>query len=86
MLRHLSCAQVSTAQKAREIVSESRFPPRGIRGFGNPLTHTVWKTEPADYIPAANAEGGILVMAQIETKEAVENLESIAAVEGLGDF
>ncbi|EIM87667.1 Phosphoenolpyruvate/pyruvate domain-containing protein [Stereum hirsutum FP-91666 SS1] len=74
---------VSTPQKAREIVSESRFPPLGIRGFGNPLTHTVWKTTPAEYIPAANEDGGVFVVAQIETKEGVQNLEEIAAVDGL---
>ncbi|KAF8993609.1 Pyruvate/Phosphoenolpyruvate kinase-like domain-containing protein [Cyathus striatus] len=58
---------VSTAEKAAEIVADSRLPPVGRRGFGSPFS--------------ANEQ--ILVMIQIETKEAVENLDSIAKVDGL---
>jgi len=72
---------VSTAAKAREIVKESRFPPVGIRGFGNPFTPSLWNQSPGQYLTGANND--ILVIVQIETKEAVENLEEIASVDGI---
>ena len=73
---------MSTAEKAREIVSDSRFPPIGRRGFGSPFTHGIWGVTTSEYLESANRE--ILVMVQIENKEAVENVHAIAQVEGIG--
>jgi len=72
---------VNTPEKAREVVLDSKFPPTGRRGYGNPFTHTLWNQSFTDYIKQAN--DAILVMVQIETKEALENVEKIAAVEGV---
>ncbi|KAJ3498259.1 hypothetical protein NLJ89_g10240 [Agrocybe chaxingu] len=72
---------VSTAEKAKEVVSDCRFPPLGRRGFGSPFTHGIWGVSAADYLKAANDT--ILVMVQIENKEAVENVGEIAAVDGV---
>ncbi|KAI0259679.1 Pyruvate/Phosphoenolpyruvate kinase-like domain-containing protein [Gloeopeniophorella convolvens] len=72
---------VGTAAQAREIVADSRFPPVGRRGFGSMYTHGVWGMTPGEYLLAANA--AVLVMVQIETREAVDNVEEIAAVEGV---
>jgi len=72
---------VSSAEKAREIVLESKFPPFGKRGFGNPFTPSLWNQTFKEYISTAN--DNILLMVQIETKEAVENLEEIAGVQGI---
>ncbi|KAH8111412.1 Phosphoenolpyruvate/pyruvate domain-containing protein [Phellopilus nigrolimitatus] len=63
-----------TAADARDAVASVQYPPKGIRGFGPMYTHHVWG--------GLHAAG--LVLAQIETKEAVANLEEIAQVEGLG--
>lgn len=75
-------SQVSTAEKAREIVSDSKFPPAGRRGYGNPYTQDSWSVTPAEYLKTANQE--ILVMAQIETREGFENIKEIAEVDGIG--
>ncbi|KAL4068501.1 Pyruvate/Phosphoenolpyruvate kinase-like domain-containing protein [Scleroderma yunnanense] len=72
---------VSSAEKAKEIVSDCRFPPAGRRGYGNPFTHMAWSVGRADYLNKANEY--IMVIVQIENKEGVENLEQIAAVDGL---
>ncbi|KZS88653.1 Phosphoenolpyruvate/pyruvate domain-containing protein [Sistotremastrum niveocremeum HHB9708] len=72
---------VNNAAKAKEIVQDAKFPPAGRRGYGNPFTHTLWDQSFTDYIKQAN--DNILVMVQIETKEAVENVEEIAAVPGV---
>jgi len=74
--------KVSTAAKAREVVADSRFPPAGRRGFGSPFTHGTWGVTASEYLKTAN--DGILVMVQIENKEAVENLQEIAKVDGIG--
>ncbi|KAI0037159.1 Pyruvate/Phosphoenolpyruvate kinase-like domain-containing protein [Vararia minispora EC-137] len=72
---------VGTADKAREIVADSRFAPRGRRGFGSPHTPGVWSLSAAEYIQAATED--VLVIIQIETQEAVHNLEQIATVDGV---
>ncbi|KAF8891482.1 Pyruvate/Phosphoenolpyruvate kinase-like domain-containing protein [Gymnopilus junonius] len=72
---------VSTAEKASEVVADSLFPPGGRRGFGSPFTHGIWGVTVPEYLEAANKH--ILIMVQIETKEAVENVRAIAAVEGI---
>ena len=74
--------KVSTAEKAAEVVRDAKFPPKGRRGFGSPFTHGVWGVTTSEYLATANDE--TLVIVQIETKEAVDNLESIAQVDGIG--
>lgn len=76
--------KVSTAQKAEEIVSDSRFPPTGRRGFGSPFAPAHWGISASEYLSTANENENVLVMVQIETKEGFENVESIAGVDGLG--
>ncbi|KAF9445148.1 Phosphoenolpyruvate/pyruvate domain-containing protein [Macrolepiota fuliginosa MF-IS2] len=72
---------VSSAEKAREVVADSKFPPIGRRGFGSPFTHGTWNITMPQYLETANED--ILVMVQIETKEAVEKVQEIARVEGI---
>ncbi|KAF8157221.1 Pyruvate/Phosphoenolpyruvate kinase-like domain-containing protein [Crassisporium funariophilum] len=72
---------VSTAAKAREVVADSRFPPAGRRGFGSPFTHGTWEMTSTEYLKSANSS--ILVMVQIENKEAVDNVQEIAEVVGV---
>ena len=73
---------MSTVEKAKEVVADSRFPPVGRRGFGSPFTHGIWGVTKPGYLQSANQD--ILVMVQIENKEAVENVDAIAQVEGVG--
>ncbi|KIJ11083.1 hypothetical protein PAXINDRAFT_85053 [Paxillus involutus ATCC 200175] len=72
---------VSNADKAKEIVSDSRFPPGGRRGFGSPFTQGTWGITATEYLQSANDH--VTVMVQIETKEGVSNVEEIAAVDGI---
>jgi 4-hydroxy-2-oxoheptanedioate aldolase len=64
-------------------VLSAKFPPQGQRGFGSPFPqerfkHTLGST---DYLQQAN--DSILTMVQIETKEALENVQAIAEVPGI---
>lgn len=68
---------VNRAKDAKKAVSASRYPPDGLRGFGPRRAATVIP----DYVKNANRE--ILVIPQIETREAVENLDEIISTEGV---
>lgn len=71
---------VQTAEEARAAVAATRYPPQGIRGVA--VTHRANRFgRVKDYFTRANDE--ICVLAQIETGVALENLEAIAAVEGV---
>ncbi len=71
---------VKTAAEAEAIVSATRYPPEGRRGFG-PLRASQYTMDYPDYFAAANEN--ILVALILETKEALQNLEEIAAVPGI---
>ncbi|KAK2041258.1 HpcH/HpaI aldolase/citrate lyase family protein [Colletotrichum somersetense] len=72
-----------TAQEAKDLVQAAKFPPWGRRGFGSPLAMERFSPAPSmtEYLQQAN--DSLLTMVQIETKEALESVEDIAAVEGI---
>lgn len=72
------CPMVNTAEDAARLVSYTRYPPHGVRSFGP--GRAVFSAG-ADY--GQRAEDEILVFAMIETAEAMENLDAIAATPGL---
>ena len=73
---------VSTAEKARTLVDAVKFPPLGDRGLdGAGLDSDFILDGGESYIEAANRETFLVV--QIETPQAVENVDAIAAVEGV---
>ena len=69
---------VNTADDARKLVQYTRYAPQGGRSFGPVRAGLV---HGADYATAANAD--IIVFAMIETKQALDNLDAICAVEGI---
>ncbi len=68
---------VNTAEDARKAVAACKYPPKGIRGCG-PRRPSLYDSE---YRETADDE--ILILVQIETLEAVENVDEICAVEGV---
>ncbi|KAK7437714.1 hypothetical protein VKT23_018430 [Stygiomarasmius scandens] len=72
---------VSTAEKAKEIASDARYPPVGRRGFGGAYTHGNWGLTRGEYFK--NANDNVIVLVQIETAEAVKNVKEIAEVDGI---
>lgn len=73
---------VNDAEIAREVVRWGKFPPPGERGFN---TRSRGLNYGIDDVPTmlARANEHTHLIAQIETVEAVRNLEAICAVEGL---
>ena len=72
--------RIRTADEVKEAVALCRYPPDGIRGLG-PGRAGGYGVNMLDYAATANRE--IMVMIQVETVEAVENIEEIAAVPGV---
>ncbi len=70
---------VDTAEQARELVRCMRYPPQGIRGMA--ATRASGWGRNANYAKEANDQVCLLV--QAETREAIANLDEIAAVEGV---
>jgi 4-hydroxy-2-oxoheptanedioate aldolase len=72
---------VNTAEQARELVSAMRYPPHGIRGVGSAAARASRWGLRTDYVDRADDEVCLLV--QAETRQALENLEAICAVDGV---
>ncbi|KAF9640119.1 hypothetical protein BFW01_g11925 [Lasiodiplodia theobromae] len=71
-----------TADDARKLVSAAKFPPQGTRGFGSPFPMAKFSNQTtAEYLLQANE--ALVTIAQIETKEALANVNEIAAVPGV---
>ena len=72
----------STKEQAERIVRYSKYAPLGQRGFGGQMGHTDYKpVKAAEFMKEANEN--TLVVAQIETREAIENIDAILGVEGI---
>ncbi len=71
---------VNTADQARSIVSSCYFPPAGTRGHGAGLARAGGYGLKSGY--AASADADLLIMMQIETQQALDNIDDIAAVDG----
>lgn len=73
---------VDTAAQAEAVVRAARFPPRGDRGVGSTSRAGAWGAVSRDeYLRYGREE--VVVIAQIESAEAVANTTAIAAVDGL---
>ncbi len=70
---------VNTADDARRAVAAALYPPEGTRSWGP--SRRAMRGSAADYAREANRE--VVVLTQVETAQAVENLEEILSVEGL---
>ena len=73
---------VNSSEEAIKIVKSSKYPPEGIRGAGFGFAHDNYNNQnPLAYIQNANNE--LINIIQIETKFALENVESIAKINGV---
>jgi 4-hydroxy-2-oxoheptanedioate aldolase len=73
------CPMINTAADAKRLVDATRYPPLGARSFG-PLRARTYSDNPP-YHELANEH--VLVLPQIETMEAVQNLREILDVPGI---
>jgi 2-keto-3-deoxy-L-rhamnonate aldolase RhmA len=71
---------VNNAQEASVMVRVAKYPPQGERGIGYAPAN-MYGTRFYESVASANEETTLIC--QIESKEAVDNLESILAVDGV---
>lgn len=72
---------VESAAMARDLASATRYPPRGTRGVGSGLARSSRWNRYEDYLHAANETTCLLV--QVETADALAQVDEIAAVDGV---
>jgi len=77
--------RVRTRQDVEEIVRLTKFPPKGVKGFGASTCpagmYVGWQPDGRKQLDFFNSE--FVLGIQIETKEALENLEEILSVPGI---
>lgn len=71
---------ISTAAEAKAAVQAMRYPPRGIRGVAKFNRGAGFGGDFEEYY--AHAHERLLTVLQIETSEAIRNIDEIAAVDG----
>lgn len=79
------CPMINTPKDAESLVAACKYPPRGFRSFG-PIRAKYYggggTHGGGDYHNYANEE--TLVIPQIETRQAISNLDEILQVPGIG--
>ncbi|MET8986856.1 HpcH/HpaI aldolase/citrate lyase family protein [Nonomuraea wenchangensis] len=80
-VQNLLIPMVDTAEQAAEMVRAVEYPPHGVRGVGSALARASrWNRVP-DYLRTARTTISLFV--QIESAEAVENVEAIVSTPGV---
>ena len=74
---------VNNREDAEKAVSYTRYPPKGIRGAG-PRRCSTYGMRSKEYFDWAGKE--LLTVVQVETAEAVANIEEILSVDGVDVF
>ena len=73
---------VNSREAAEAVVAACHYAPRGIRGMAAPIVRAAgYGVDWQGYV--RDITENVLVICQVETREAVENADEIAAVEGL---
>jgi 2-keto-3-deoxy-L-rhamnonate aldolase RhmA len=71
---------VNSKEEAERLVRFSRYPPQGTRGAAGTRASR-YGLDFRNYLETANKE--ILIVAQIETKEALRNIDEILSIKGI---
>ncbi len=79
--RSIMVPMINTAADAKAIADATRYPPRGMRGYAAPVVRGSYFGANGSYMRTAHED--FLLIAQIEHKDAVDNIKEIAAVDGI---
>jgi 2-keto-3-deoxy-L-rhamnonate aldolase RhmA len=72
---------VQSADDARRAVAAMRYPPAGVRGVAGMNRACAFGSGFNEYFRSANSK--LLTVAQIETSDAIDHVDEIAAVDGV---
>jgi len=73
---------VKTAEEAQALANLTKFRPIGLRNVGGPPVHTSYTGLPPEKLAELFNET-TLTVAMVETPEAIQNVDEIAAVQGV---
>jgi 4-hydroxy-2-oxoheptanedioate aldolase len=79
-VQNLLIPQITTVEEAKNAVAYARYPTAGMRGVAGSTRATRFGRI-KDYFRKADAE--ICILLQLESEEALKNLEAIAAIDGV---
>lgn len=73
---------IRSAAEAEAVVRATKYPPRGERSASGPLAQYQYRDFP---VPEANAAANdaVMVIAMMETRDALDRVDEIAAVDGI---
>jgi 4-hydroxy-2-oxoheptanedioate aldolase len=74
---------VRTVEDAKSIASYSKFPPTGTRGLGSPFSMEKFSTDLSQVQYFQQSNEATVVILQIETLSALEQVRDIASVPGI---
>lgn len=80
-LHSLLVPMVESAEQAADLVRYCRFPPRGIRGVSSATSRGADFGVDTEYLH--NADKHITLIVQIESRDGLDNVAEIAAVDGV---
>lgn len=80
-VKNIMVPKVDTQTEASSLVDSVRYPPDGNRGIAGSRA-TGYGINFEEHVSSVN--GDILTIAQIETKEAIDNVTAIADTDGIG--
>lgn len=72
---------INSVDDARRLVDVAKFPPLASRSMGPKGALELWQMQPQEYLSAANELTCLLPM--VETRQALDNLDAILAVDGI---
>ncbi len=72
---------VESAEQARQLVRDVRYPPNGVRGVGYTTTRAARFGEIADY--GQTADDQVCLLVQVENRAGLAALDDILAVDGI---
>ena len=75
---------VNTKEEAVRAIQACKYPPLGNRGIAGSIRAAGYGRDTQNYLKRANDE--IFVMLQLETTQAIDNMEAVASVPGLDAF
>ena len=79
--RTLLIPMVETVEQAAALVAATRYPPAGVRGVGAAIARASRFDREPGYLHRADAE--ICLLVQIESQLGLDNLDAIAALDGV---
>ncbi len=80
-VQSLLIPMVDTPEQAEAMVRATRYPPDGVRGVGAAMARAGDFGAITDVVTTANAQ--ICLFVQAESREAIDNIEAIAAIDGV---